>query len=99
MTSDDIANKVKGEVLDTYPQDGINIVIPAPDNYAFQLTSSSNELNAHNNGQEDSQMSVINLKDCESLLKTTNNIPQNSSLVILKYEKLTGVGSEKKYPI
>ena len=95
MTSNDIANKVKNEVLETYPQDGINIVIPAKDNYAFQLTSSSNELNAHNNGQEDSQMSVINLKDCESLLKTTNNIPQNSSLVILKYEKLTGVGSEK----
>ena len=95
MTSNDIANKVKNEVLETYPQNGINIVIPAKDNYAFQLTSSSNELNAHNNGQEDSQMSVINLKDCESLLKATNNIPQNSSLVILKYEKLTGVGSEK----
>ena len=95
MTSNDIANKVKNEVLDTYPQDGINIVIPAKDNYAFQLTSSSNELNAYNDGDEDSQMSIINLRSCESLLKQNNNISENASLVILKYEKLTGVGSEK----
>ena len=94
MTSNDIANKVKNEVLDTYPQDGINIVIPAPDNFSFQLTSSSNELNSiqeeHDNG-----MSIINFGICENLLKDHNQIHKNASLVILKYEKLTGVGSEK----
>ena len=43
----------------------------------------------------DMRMSLINLKNCESILKRENNIPDNTSLVILKYEKLTGVGSEK----
>ena len=94
MTSDDIANKVKGEVLDTYPQDGINIVIPAPDNYAFQLTSSSNELDALQNANS-SGLSIINLKECETLLKQQYNISENLTLIILKYEKLTGIGAEK----
>jgi hypothetical protein len=31
MTSNDIATKVKNGVLETYPQNGTNIVIPAPD--------------------------------------------------------------------
>jgi len=97
MTSNDIASKVKNEVLDTYPQDGVNIVIPAPDNYAFQLTSTSNEMRTFQANEllEDNRMSVINLNDCERLLKEQNNIPENASLIILKYEKLTGIGSEK----
>jgi len=94
MTSKDIASKVKDEVLDTYPQDGINIVIPAPDNYAFQLTSTSNELQALNQDNNDG-MSIINLNDCERLLKQHYNISENATLIILKYEKMTGVGSEK----
>ena len=94
MTSNDIASKVKNEVLDTYPQDGINIVIPAPDNYGFQLTSTSNELQALNQ-ENDNRMSVINLNDCERLLKEHYNISENATLIILKYEKLTGIGSEK----
>ena len=96
MTSSDIANKVKNEVLETYPQDGINIVIPANDNYAFQLTSTSNELEAFgNNMQNDNGLSIINLNHCEQLLKQENNIPDNSSLIVLKYEKITGIASEK----
>ena len=94
MTNEDIINKVKDEVLDTYPQDGINIVIPAQDNYAFQLTSTSNELRALANN-EDNHMSIINLNNCENLLKQTNDMSDNSTLIILKYEKLTGIGSEK----
>ena len=37
----------------------------------------------------------IDLNDCETLLKQTYDIPDNYSLIILKYEKLTGVGSNK----
>ena len=96
MTNNDIANKVKNEVLETYPQDGINIIIPAQDNYAFQLTSSSNELKALNNNEANNkEMSIINLSNCESLLRQHYNISDNSSLIFLKYEKITGIGIEK----
>ena len=94
MTSSDIEAKVKNEVLDTYPQDGISITIPAQDNYAFQLTSTSNELNTFQD-VGDNGMSIINLGGCESLLKRENNIQNAQALIILKYEKLTGVASNK----
>ena len=71
MTNDDIIDKVKGEVLETYPQDGINIVIPAQKNYSFQLTSTSNEMKSFNNYEltgNANRMSIINLDECESLL-------------------------------
>ena len=45
-TSDEIIDILKKETLDTYPQDGINIIIPSPNNYSFQLTSSLNELSS-----------------------------------------------------
>ena len=96
MTNNDIIDKVKNEVLETYPQDGINIVIPSKDNYAFQLTSSSNEINNfYTQDLNNNQMSIFNLSNCETLLKSHYNISNNSSLIILKYEKITGIGSEK----
>ena len=92
MTISDIEDKVRNEVLDTYPQDGINIVIPTPDNYAFQLSTTSNELQSNSS---DNGMSIINLGKCEELLKLKYNLSENDTLIILKYEKLTGIGSEK----
>jgi hypothetical protein len=81
MTSNAIVNKVKNEVLDTYPQDGIDIVIPAPDNFAFQLTSSSNELTSLEEGN-DNGMSKIKFGDCENLLRESNGISKNASFGI-----------------
>ena len=69
--------------LDTYPEDGISIKIPAPDDFAFQLTSTSNELLALRN-TEDNGLSIINLGDCENLLKQQYGIPDNISLIICK---------------
>ena len=70
MTYSEIIDKLKIEVLDTYPTDGINIVIPASSNYSFQLTSSSNEIKTIKGELiNDNDMSMIDLKDCESLLK------------------------------
>jgi hypothetical protein len=94
MTSNDIETKVKNEVLDTYPEDGISIVIPAEDSFAFQLTNTNNEITNFEDSN-DNGMSIFNFYKCENILKQHYNIPQNSSLIILKYEKLTGVGSEK----
>ena len=87
MTSNEIEAKVKNEVLDTYPDDGISIKIPAPDDFAFQLTSTSNELLALLNPNGDG-LSIINLGDCENLIKKQYGIPSNLSLVIILYLKI-----------
>ena len=96
MTYSQIINKLKFEVLDTYPTDGINIVIPAYSNYSFQLTSSSNEIKTLKGLlKNENDMSMIDLKDCESKLKKAYNISENDPLIILKFEKNTSVASEK----
>ena len=94
MTYSQIINKLKSEVLDTYPTDGINIVIPAYSNYSFQLTSSSNEIKTLKGLlKNENDMSMIDLKDCESKLKKAYNISENDPLIILKFEKNTSVPS------
>ena len=96
MTYNEILTKIKNQVLETYPPNGINIVLPSITDYAIQLTSSDNELRTLN-GQllNEYDMSIINLKECESLLKSTYGINSNEPLIILKLEKLTKVAKEK----
>ena len=96
MTISEILNKVKNEVIETYPTNGISIIIPAESNYTLQLTNTNNELLTLNGSLlNDNAMSMVNLKGCESLLKESNNIPKEDPLIILKYEKSTNFAFEK----
>ena len=96
MTHSQIINILKNEVLETYPSDGINIVIPSESDYSYQLTTTENELQTLNNSTlNDNYMSIINLKDCESLIKEVYHISDDIPLIILKFEKITNVASEK----
>ena len=96
MTYTEIIDQLKNEVLETYPPNGINIVIPTQSNYSFQLTSTANELKTLNNSQlNNNAMSIINLKGCENLLKAIYNIPKEYSLIILKFENSANIASEK----
>ena len=40
-------------------------------------------------------MSLLELGDCETILKEKNNINEETSLIILTYEKKTGSTNEK----
>ena len=96
MTISEILNKVKNEVIETYPTNGISIIIPAESNYTLQLTNTNNELLTLNGSLlNDNAMYMVNLKGCESLLKESNNIPKEDPLIILKYEKSTNFAFEK----
>ena len=99
MTSSEIINILKNEVLETYPSYGINIVIPSQSNdsnYLFQITTTENELQTLQNlTLNEFGMSIINLKECESLLKEVYPISEDTPLIILKNEKSTNVASEK----
>ena len=71
-------------------------MIEGKENYVFQLTTSENEIDTFNGDYENSyNLSIIDLNKCEELLKSTNNIDENLSLIFLKFEKLTGVAAEK----
>ena len=96
MTHKDIITKIKDEVLHTYPPDGINIVIYDDTDYAVQLTSSFNEIQTLDGALINlNGMSIINLKECESLLKQIYNIDSTDPLIFLKLEKKTILASDK----
>ena len=63
LTNNGILSKLKREMLNTYPSDGVDVQINALDGYAFQLTNSLNQLVAN-----DSDFSNIDLGECEKLL-------------------------------
>ena len=91
-----IYNQLKTNVIKSYPKDGESLVIEAEEEYVFQMTNSLNELKTlegiYLNGYN---LSMVDLGECEKILKEENNIDENTSLIILKFEKLTNISAEK----
>jgi hypothetical protein len=92
----EIYKKIKSEIIDTYPPNGESVVILGEENYVYQLTTSRNEKNSLNGIYDNNyNLSMIDLGECEQLLKTENNIHDDVNLIFLKFEKLTKEASEK----
>jgi len=94
--TDIIYEELKKNVIQTYPADGESLVIEAEVGYVFQLTNTLNELKTlggvYPNGYN---LSMIDLNECEELLKKTNGIDPHTPLIILKYERLSNSASDK----
>ena len=89
-------NKIKNEVIKTYPSSGESIIIIGEENYIFQITTGENELNSLNGNYNNYyNLSMIDLGACERLLKDENDIDPDINLIFLKFEKLTNKASEK----
>ena len=69
-------------------------IIEGKDNFYFHFTTSENELNSLN-GNNSNNFSIIDLGKCEKILKEQNNIDKNLSLLILKFEKISNISSER----
>ena len=79
--NDDIYNILKSKIINSYPEDGESIVIEADDNYVFHLTNGDNEMESLSGKFEnDFNLSIIDLGNCEKLLKEKYYINDNISL-------------------
>ena len=86
---DDVYNYMKSKIS-SYSYEEIKT-----DEYIFQLTDSQNEINTLNGiNLNRNDLSIIDLVKCGEILKLKNNI-NNLNLIILKYENLTNLTSEK----
>jgi hypothetical protein len=83
-------NKLKEEMLQTYPSNGVNVEISALDGYAFQLSNSISQILSN-----DSQFSNIDLGECEAQLKATYNLPSNISLIFFKFENIHSTNGQR----
>jgi len=87
------------DILGTYSAEtGKNIIIEGEDDIIFQITTEKNEIELINNQNESSDynFSIIDLNECESLLKNVYSINENDSLIFIKQEKLSEKTSEKE---
>ena len=96
INNTEIYNKIKNEVIYAYSSYGKSFLLLGGNNYIFQLTTEENELEILNEKEKnDYNLSIIDLGVCEEIIKKENNIDPSINLIILKYEKLTDIISEK----
>ena len=72
-----------------------NIIIKAKDNFIYQITTTENEKDSLNDNNSSSQISRIDLGECENLLKDFYHINKSVPLIIMKFEKITNNTSER----
>ena len=92
----EIYNYLKENTIQSYPYDGEVIIIEGEDEYVFELTTSTNEKDTlEGDLPNEYNLSMIDLRTCEDLLRGEYEIEAEKSLIILKYEKLTSTASQK----
>ena len=93
---DDILNDI---ILDAYsPEEGNGVVIKRPDNTVYHVTNTKTELELLKNKSNNLQnLSIIDLGECESILKQRYNISESDSLILIKNEQKASKASEKKF--
>lgn len=87
-----ISDKIKGYNA----SEGNEVTIEGKDNFLYQITTSENEkIFVDENNNSTSKFSKIDLGECENLLKNHYHIDENASLIIVKFEKITNVSTER----
>ena len=100
FTSEEINRRKYEEIVNKIIQDfdGSNeeeLVKKGEDNFYFQLTTLENELNPKDKNSNNTRFSRIDLGECANVLREKNNLNENASFLILKYEKISNISSER----
>ena len=82
LTDEKIYTKLKKDIVTTYPNNGVSVMVNGSNGYSFQVTNTNNE---NNNLNSEGDLSVINLGECENTLRTIYHIDDDLSIIILKY--------------
>ena len=90
---DNILNNI---ILSSYSPEGKNsIIIQRSDNVIYHVTNSKNELELLKNKNVNSNISIIDLGECENILREKYHINENDSLIFIKNEIISSKASEK----
>ena len=74
------------------------MIIKGKDNYYFQITNLNEDISSLNEGNnKTNKFSVLDLGKCETTLKNYYHININDSLLIIKYEKISNISSERSF--
>ena len=97
--NEDIYQRIKNNVLfnyDIFKEE--DMVIQGKDNFYFHLTNTKKDLELlKGNNNKTNKFSVIDLGECDDILKEHYHINKSESLLILKMEKITNISSERAF--
>ena len=71
LTNEEIYEKIKQDIVSTYPLDGKSVIVNGSNSFSFLLTNTHNENKTLN---MDNDISSINLDECEKILKDVYHI-------------------------
>ena len=71
------------------------MIFQGEDDYFFHITNSQNELKNLKGNNNSNKFSIIVLGECENLLKKHYHINENDPLLILKFEKINNISTER----
>ena len=93
-----IYNIVKEYILASFElENDFEIISEATDNVVFQITTQKNQLKTLTDSSlNKNNLSIIDIGDCEKILKEKYNLNENDDLIVLKKEKKSNKPSEKE---
>ena len=93
-----IYNVIVGKMLSDYSTSDKMQVIGGANNMIYQLTKNKNELDLlkENNLPDNYSLSIIDLGQCEGILKEAYGLNEDDDLIIVKQERLSDKSSEKE---
>ena len=88
-------------ILTAYPPEpGKKMMIQRPDNKVSQISNSMSDLKELNEKSDKvPEISIVDLGECEKILKQTYNISENDTLIFIKNEIKSNKSSEKNVQI
>ena len=93
----EIYEQLKYDVIETYPKGGNSTGVKISNDLYFELTTVENQFLSINDMNPDNHnnLSIIDLKECATILKRENNLPNDTDLIILKLENLALSSKDK----
>ena len=97
IADDDIHKVIVNNIINNYDiSKGEEIIYPREDNFFFHITNTENELELLKGKNNNTNIfSIIDLGTCGNLLKDYYNINENTSLILIKYEKIANISSQR----
>ena len=85
IEKEQLYSKLTKEIFDSYSYDKTPKIYNSKDDFKLSISDTQNEKSNLNSPND---FPIIDLGECEIILKRKNNIPLNSELIILKIEKI-----------
>ena len=82
------------------PENDFEIISNTMDDVIYQITTSKNQLKALTNSSLNKyNLSILDIINCETILKEKYNLNKNDNLILLKKERKTSKASEKEVQV